>query len=143
MPPLPAGLSRFFRPDGDRDRVSGLMVVEFFLRHFLDREPVEEAYCRQNVPECFDSRVRLPEHVAKHAPGRYPCKRPTPVPAPLRVVGLADSGEGREEHTSRLQDSVDGPDRGVEVIDQLERLREDDAIERLRRYVTGRSRGRR
>src|SRR5436190_16795684 len=69
-------------------------------------------------------------------PGRTQrCERPAPVRSPLILAALADTGKGSEKYTARTEDAVYRPDRSADLINEMQGLGEDDAVESVTRQL--------
>src|SRR5262249_13925666 len=56
---------------------------------------------------------------------------------PVILVNLRDTGDCCEQDTSRLENPIKRSKRCTHVVDQLQRLREDDAVEHTGRDMIG------
>src|SRR5262245_48144617 len=56
---------------------------------------------------------------------------------PVILVDLRDTGDCCEQYSSRLENPIKRSQRCLQVVDQLQRLREDDAVEHVGRDVIG------
>src|SRR5215207_4290084 len=125
----PARFSLLPRRGSDDHLVVGIEMVEFLAGQLRGGEAVEESAGRENVAERFDVE-RIPwEDFAEQR--RHRRAREGPVPGVL-VLLLADSRNpwNRAEHGATWpEDAMERPKCASDVVDQLESLRQDDAIE--------------
>ena len=93
-------------------------------------EPVEEARGRQDVAVRLDLDVAGAERLLRE-PERRPAGEVPPL-AVLRVLGrrdLRDPGDRGEEDPAGRENPVQRRERRADVVDELERLRDDRAVE--------------
>src|SRR5262249_8001885 len=126
----------FHRSDEHDDLVFPVHEVEFVTPQLVDCETVEQCDCRQSVSVGADLGVW--EWLCKEVPGSGISHAPHLVP---RVAGmmpdLADTWDRGEKHASRLEDAMNGPERGAHIGDTLQNLGQDDAIKGRRGDLRG------
>jgi hypothetical protein len=81
------------------------------------------------------SRKRFLCQTARGQNGQRPVSRVLPQ-TPFK---LADTWNSRQQDSARLEDAIERPHSGFHVIDQMERLHQNDAVKDVRRGVFRRS----
>ena len=122
----------------DDHLVQAVVRVELLGLQVGRREAVQKPRCRQHVPvraRRRRSRRRTPPRRA--AGGASRVVPPLAVLLVLRRRDPRDPGDRREEHAAGREDPVQRRERGANVVDELERLRDDRAVERVARDLRG------
>jgi hypothetical protein len=111
-------------------------LFEVALRQFLRRHPDEEGDRCEDVPSAPDGNALRGEDTLEQP--RACRRRQPPVLEPeLQAVDATDDGDRAEQRAARLEDSMSMSDGCLQVVDVLERLREDEAVEAARRHGVG------
>ena len=93
------------------------------------RQPLQECGSRQRVAVSLDGDVVLAEVGGEEPARQARVETPGPRAAPFVSRELADAGKRREDDPAGAQDPVERGDCEVDVVDQVQRLRHDDAVE--------------
>ena len=109
-------------------------MVELLTIELRVSQTVEEPGGTENVTEDFDGDCLARKQLFKKARQRYVGKGPIPVLLlRIAVIESCDSRDGGEQDSAALEDAMQRPQRRAEIVDVLEGLRQDDAIEASRR----------
>ena len=124
------GFDRF-----DRDcRHIRFSVIKFFSVEFFDGQAVKKDRCK-HIAVCFDLDICFAKRFAEQFSGRDASKIPTPIRAPLMIVCLTDTGKRRQQDSRGFENAVNGSECGTNIVNQLQRLCEYDAVKCIRRNL--------
>src|SRR5215211_823622 len=127
----------FDGPERDQELVIGIMVVQFFLAQFPHRQPFEKRHGGEYVPVGLYLHVRIGEDLFAQPPRSQFSQSPAIALAELLAARLPDTREGRKQDAAGLQYAPQRPERGANIVNKMESLRTDDAVESVGRNILG------
>src|SRR5690242_15556669 len=108
------------------------MRLEFVEFNVFLSEPVQQSNRSKNISVRLHRDTVLTEAFGEELLRRH--RGEAPVFAPLVHVDatdLADAGKGCQQHTAGFEQSMHRRYRGVQIVDELKRLRDDQAVKRV------------
>ena len=109
--------------------------LEFAGAELLRRPTLEEGNRGRNISPPDHFCVRRAEHVAEQAISRQGCQRPEPRLPPGVDADRADTRHGDQSNSTRAQDPMQGSHGGFQIVDEMQGLGHDQAIERAGRHA--------
>src|SRR5215211_1141681 len=106
------------------------MVVQFFFAQLTHGQPFEESHGGKHVPVGLYLHARLGEDLFAQPPRRQSAQSPAIAFVKLLATRLRDAREARKQDAAGLQYAPQRVERVTYVVDEMERLRTDDAVER-------------
>ncbi len=116
---------------------SRIAIRELIGSQFLGGEAVKEGDGSQHVAIGLDYHFALLKRFGQKLPQRPDREAPAPLRPPLIVADLTDAGGCRQKPAAWLEDPVNSREGGPDVINQMECLRQDDAVEGVGRKMVG------
>src|SRR6266436_1496717 len=106
-------------------------MVEFLGSQLLRGDTLQKRDGRQDVAVCRNFNVFRPKTLLEQTTSRDLRESPAPGVGGVVAVDLADAGNCCQQDSAWLEDTMHVAHRRMQIVDELQRLRQDEAVERI------------
>jgi len=119
-------------PDADQHFITRVEEIQLRRRQLFDYDAVQEGRRRKDIAVRVNRNRCSRENFPQERACRGCCQSPLPVFSPFIGTFLTDAGKGCKENTARFQNPGQRAQRRPNIVDEMQRLEKQDAIERVR-----------